>query len=539
MTSNQMQELESKLKQRFATTLQWDADAVTVALNPANFSSHIRFLRFEANFILLLDICAVDRLKLAQNASSRFELVYILLNMEEHLRLQAKVQVNGQEKIPSVAAFWENAKWCETEVSELMGIPIENATGKSLFLSSGFTGHPLKKDYTPDSQGTPRATVAKRAFPGPPPSHPRAEWVALGPNHPAMADSMRIFLLLEGEKVCRAKCEIGLLHRGVEKLTEQRTYQQIIPYAERLNYNSPAINAVGWCMSVERAAQLKIPDRAKAIRMILQEFSRINDHLSCLGTSLLDAGAIKNYHDCLDLREYVAKAMQSYSGSRHLNGVMRIGGLAHDLPTGWVTEALEVAKRLSQGIKKLNLALIQGRSWIEKTKSGTVSASDAINWGLTGPTLRACGVNYDLRKTNPYDFYQDVDFEIPLGINGDAYDRFLVRLEEMRQSLRIITQVLDNLPSGEVFAENSPWNLRGEEAPPLPAREQYHFIEAANGELGFYLVSDGTPSPYRLKIRPPGMALGQAYPQMAKNTWYEKALLAFTSLNLVPGEIDR
>ncbi len=532
MTSETAEKLRNKLQRRFGKS-------GVLELDLKNFFSEMRFLRFEANFILLLDICGVDRIGLPRKTRHRFELTYILLNMEEHYRLQIKINIDDQNQIPSVSKIWENAKWCEREIGELLGIPIEDAEKESLFLPIGFEGYPLRKDFAINPKNRSKLPRVKKAFPVLPPTNPNTEWVELGPTHPAVMDNIRIFLLLKGEEVCDAKCEVGLLHRGVEKLLEQRNYQQITPYTERLNYNSPSINSVGWCMTVEKAAQLQIPDRAKAMRMVLMEFSRISDHLLCLGISLLDAGAIKNYHDCLELRKHVCKTMQSYSGPRHLNGAIRIGGLACDLPPGWITATLEVTKWLSLGIKRLHLAIVQGRSWMEKTKSNPINASDAINWGLTGPTLRACGVNYDLRKTNPYYFYEDVDFEIPLGINGDAYDRFLVRLEEMNQSLKIIIQVLDNLPSGKVFTEDKQWQICGQEVPKLPEGELYHFIEAANGELGFFLVSDGKNTPYRLKIRPPSLALGQAYSKIAQNSWYEKALLTFTSLNIVPGEIDR
>ncbi len=554
-------ELKDRLSQHFGTSLTWKEESMTLTLELNQFLSEMKFLRFEAGFILLLDICGVDCLAMEQkpHARHRFELIYILLNMEEHCRLHVKLVVDEGCEIPSLSTLWESAYWCEREVWELLGLNIEKARGKPLFLSGRFEGHPLRKDFSINLKSESKiGPVPKREVPEKwlealaVEAECPGEWVSLDPTHPAVADSMRVFLFLQGEKVHRAQCEVGFLHRGFEKLAEEKTYQQIIPYTERLNYNSPSINSIGWCMTVEKVAELEIPDRAKAIRMVLTEFSRISDHFLCLGSSAFDAGAVKDYYQCLELREGLFKAMESYSGARQMGNAPRIGGVAYDLPLGWITEALEVVKLLSSGVEKISLSLVQSRSWMEKTKSSTINASDAINWGLTGPALRACGVNYDLRKTNPYYFYQDVDFEIPLGISGDAYDRFLVRLEEIRQSLRIITQVLDNIPPGDVLIEDAVWcpsiadrrqrekpSRLSDYLPKVPRGEWYHFIEAANGELGFYLVSDGGSAPYRLKVRPPSLALCQSYSKLVEDSWYERALMTFSSLNIVPGEVDR
>ena len=551
MKAQQNKAFIQKLKQKFSHIQKSNQNKeyyLTLSTTLSEFIPTITYLKFKADFILLLDICGVDNLKKepSNTTTHRFELIYLLLNMENHFKIAIKLPLSIYDEVPSIAHLWNYANWCEIENRELFGINIQNTKGKNLYLNQSFQGYPLRKDFQskkiipiPSKKELPKKKImVSSAQP-----EDQAEWTSIDPSHPMLNDSIRIYLLLRGEKVYTGQCEIGFIHRGFEKLSEQKNYQQIIPYTERLNYYAPSINAIAWCSLIEKAMDIPITDRTKMIRMLLIELNRISNHLRCLQTSTSYAGAIKEYDQISNLQEAFTQVMESYQGSRVMGNIPRIGGMSHDLHKDWNTEAFDLIKYIKHNIDELNLSLTRSRLWIEKMRSNPISPSNAIDWGFTGPILRACGVNYDLRKSNPFYFYEDIDFEIPLGINGNSYDRYLVRLEEIRQSLDIITQVLYNLPKQPIFEKDSPWDIHSLKEdvifPTIPKGEWYHSIESPNGELGFFLISDGGESPYRLKVRPPSLAPCQAYPHIVNNSWYEEALTTFHSLNIVPGEIDR
>jgi len=362
---------------------------------------------------------------------------------------------------------------------------------------------------------------------------------------------------IEGEVIKRSKLEIGYLHRCFEKMTENHLYNQVIPYTDRLNYCSSPMNNIGWCKAVEDMMGIEIPDRAMAIRMVLAELSRIIDHLVCIGAGAVDLGALTTMFFCLEERERVYELFEKLSGARLTVSLTRIGGMAQELPVGWVTDCLTVVQKMEKGIAEVDRLLTKNKIYVDRTRVCPISAADAISWGYTGPCLRAAGVNYDLRKTNPYYFYKDVDFEIPIGQNGDPYDRYLVRMEEMRQSLRIIKQVLNNIPSG-------PYQSLDKRVCIPPKKEVYtnieglmnHFMlvmkgvrpqvgeiysatEAANGELGFYIISDGGPNPYRVKVRPPCFAIYQSMSEVVQGHMISDLIAELGSMNIIAGELDR
>jgi NADH-quinone oxidoreductase subunit C/D len=527
------------------------------------FYGQMKKLKDELGFIMLLDICGVDnqnRPKEDFKHGKRFESVYHLLNMETHERVRIRVPLNESETIPSVMPLWKAADWFEREAWDMYGIDFEGRKKERLLTHYKFVGHPLRKDYAATNnqpldesediyfEPDPTLTEEQRSS---------REWVNIGPSHPATHGTLRVMTELEGEVIRRSKLEIGYLHRCFEKMCENHTYNQVIPYTDRLNYCSAPMNNIGWCKAVEDMMGIEIPDRAKALRMILAELSRVIDHLVCIGANAVDIGALTNFWFCFEQRERIYELFEKLCGARLTVSLTRVGGMAYDLPPAWVSECMETVKVIAKNIEKVDGMLTKSRIWIDRTKVGGVSAKDAIQWGYTGPCLRAAGVNYDIRKASPYYFYKDMDFEIPVGQKGDCFDRYLVRMEEMRQSLRIVSQVLNNLPSGPVKVLDKRISLPEKKEVYTnieglmnhfmlvmkgvrpPVGEFYSATEAANGELGFYFISDGSHRPYRVKVRPPCFAIYQSFSETIKDQMIADAVAILGSMNIIAGELDR
>lgn len=380
----------------------------------------------------------------------------------------------------------------------------------------------------------------------------------LGPSHPTMHGTLRILLTLDGERIVGAVPEIGYLHRCFEKESEDHTYTQIVPYTDRLNYVSPLMNNVGYAMAVEKLLGIGVPARAEYIRVIISELSRIMDHLVCIGTNVVDIGALTNFWYFFNVRESLYVWVEALTGARLTNTYTRIGGVARDLPEGFDAGVRKCLKELDVAVKEVMGLLRKNRIFMERTRDvGVISGEDAIAYGFTGPCLRASGVAYDIRKAHPYCRYDEFDFDVPLGVAGDTYDRTIVRIEEIRQSVRIVEQALAKIPDGPIINPEAHTAL-----PPKaevynsieglirhfeiimfgvkpPVGEVYSYTEAANGELGFYIVSDGSGTPYRIKVRPPCFAIYQAYPHMIKGQMLADAIAILGSLNIVAGELDR
>ncbi len=520
-------------------------------------------LKTEQGFSMLLDLCGVDNLKRPQKEwqhKKRFEVVYHLLNMETHQRVRVKVPLDDNETVPSVMSLWKAADWFEREAWDMFGVEFEGRQKERLLTHHEFVGHALRKDYAAtdnqelsESQDIffeedPNLTEEEKSS---------REWVNIGPSHPATHGTLRVMVELEGEVIKRSKLEIGYLHRCFEKMAECHDYNQIIPYTDRLNYCSSPMNNIGWCKAVEDFMGLQIPDRAQAIRMILAELSRVIDHLVCIGTAAVDVGALTNFWFCFEQRELVYELFEKLCGARLTVSLTRVGGMAWELPPGWVSQCKRTVKKIKKNIEKVDKMLTGSRIWMDRTQVGGISAENAIAWGYTGPCLRATGVDYDIRKKSPYYFYQDVDFEVPVGRDGTCFDRYLVRMEEMRQSLGIVEQVLKNLPAGPVVVDNKHvvlpskrevyTNIEGlmnhfmliMKGINPPVGEHYSFTEAANGELGFYFISDGSGQPYRVKVRPPCFAIYQSFSEVVQNSMLADAIATLGSMNVIAGELDR
>ena len=355
----------------------------------------------------------------------------------------------------------------------------------------------------------------------------------MGPQHPSTHGVLRVILKLDGEKVLGTECVIGYLHRGVEKIAENRTYTMFNPYVDRMDYVAAVSNGLGYCEAVEKLFATEAPQRAQYIRVILTELCRIASHQVWLGTHALDIGALTPLFYCFRDREEVLKIFEKYCGARLTTHAFRIGGCIYEAYDGFEQDCKNFCDAFLPKLDEYEELLTTNRIWVRRTKGiGILKPEDCIALGVTGPVLRASGVKWDLRKAQPYESYKAFDFEIPTGVNGDTYDRYLVRVQEMRQSVRIIRQAVDGLPSGPIVAK-IPKVLKP------PVGEVYHSIEAPKGELGYFIVSDGSTQPYRVRVRPPSFVNLQALDKMARGMLVADVVAVIGTLDIVLGEVDR
>ena len=358
--------------------------------------------------------------------------------------------------------------------------------------------------------------------------------INMGPQHPSTHGVLRVVLRLDGEKVVDSDVVIGYLHRGIEKLCENRNYTQIVLLTDRMDYVSAATSNVGYCETVEKLMGIEVPRRARYVRTILSELQRIASHCLWLGTHAMDIGAMTVFLYAFRERELILDLFEEFCGARLTYNSMRIGGLPQDIPVGWDRKVLEFCKIMIEKVDEYETLLTHNRIWLERTRGvGVISGPDAIGIGLSGPPLRGSGVVRDVRKDEPYAAYADFDFDVPLGLAGDTYDRYLVRIEEFHQSVRIIRQALDGLPEGPIIGK----------VPRLikpPAGETYHAIESPKGELGYFIASDGkSNTPYRFRVRPPSFCNLQALPQLIKGHLVSDVVALIGSIDIVLGEVDR
>ena len=381
-----------------------------------------------------------------------------------------------------------------------------------------------------------------------------------GPQHPATHGTLRIVLELDGETVVKATPHLGYLHTGFEKLGEHLDYNQYIVVTDRMNYLSPLSNNFGYVLAVEKLLGLEIPKRGQYVRVLMAELSRLADHLIWLGMGALDLGAFTAFLYGFKEREKLYNIFEKATGARLTTSYTRVGGVLRDLYDGFEEEVDAFLSAFPKTLKEVHTLLTRNRIWMDRTKEvGVISGEDAISYGLTGPCLRASGVEHDLRKAEPYSSYEDFDFDVAVGDNGDVYDRYLVRMEEMVQSCHIVRQAMDNLPEGPV---NVPDNkiilpekkdayghieglihhfkiiMDGHGVQP-PRGEIYSATESPNGELGFYIVSDGSGTAYRIRIRPPSLLQFQVVPHMVEGGMVSDIVAVLGSLNIIAGELDR
>jgi NADH-quinone oxidoreductase subunit D len=379
----------------------------------------------------------------------------------------------------------------------------------------------------------------------------------LGPTHPATHGIFQNILKMDGERIQSSEQTVGYIHRAFEKLAERRPYNQITPITDRLNYCSSPINNLGWDMTVEKLIGIEVPKRVDYMRVIVMELARISDHLVCNSVIGVDTGALTGFTFMFQERERIYEIFEEMCGARLTTNIGRIGGFERDFNT-------IAMRKINAFVKEFPKRFVEFRSLLERNRifmdrvidAGPISGERALNYGFTGPNLRAAGVDYDVRVMTPYSSYQDFDFEIPVGISGDTFDRFMVRQEEIIQSLAIIRQALEKMPSGPYHADVPEFYLppkkevyRNMEAliyhfkivmgeMKIPEGEVYFSVEGANGELGYYLISDGGRTPYRLHFRRPCFIYYQAYPEMIKGALLSDAIVTMSSMNVIAGELD-
>jgi len=582
-----------------------------------------RFLKHEHRpaFGFLMDLSGMDYLTFAR-ASSRFEVVYNLFAWPEKLRLRLRVPVPETDPIvPTVSHLWKGANWYEREVWDMFGIRFKGHPDlRRILLYDEFKGHPLRKDY-PITRRHPLISNEKLSPPSengrsntyrikqpPVTANTQNMLLNMGPSHPAMHGVIHIFLELEGERVEKADIGIGYLHRAFEKDAEAVTWTQVFPYTDRLNYVSPLINNVGYAMAVEKLMNLQITERCQYIRVLMSEISRITDHLTCIGASAMELGAMTAFLYFLKVRDMFYELIEQITGARLTVSYVRIGGVKADLTPEFSDHLRKILGELRIAMKEMHKLLTRNRVFVDRMKGiGVIDKEKAMSYGFTGPMLRSCGVDYDVRKAEPYLIYDQLDFDIPYGQYGDNYDRYLVRMEEVEQSVRIIEQCLERIPGGDINVDHkgnlipaskmadlgkfghtkgllqiqavtdptlSGGNSRlrnnifpDDKSAVLPAKEKtygsieglmnpfmlimegygiqppagdaYAAVEGANGELGFYVVSNGEDKPYRVRVRPPCFALMSGFHEMIVGDAVADVIASFGTVNMIAGELDR
>lgn len=384
--------------------------------------------------------------------------------------------------------------------------------------------------------------------------------INMGPQHPATHGVLRLVLDLNGETIVKCTPYVGYLHRGVEKLGENRTYLTALPLTDRLDYIAAMANNQGYCLAVERLFGAEAPERAKYIRTMVAEMSRISSHILWLGTHALDIGAMTVFLYSFREREWILDLFEMLCGARLTTSYVRIGGVKNDVSQEFLDSLYRFTEQFPGRINEYETLIDQNRIWLKRTKGiGVIEADEAVNWGLSGPTLRGSGVSYDVRKHAPYDAYDKVDFDVPIGKRGDVYDRYRCRMEEMRQSNRIIKQCIEKLPRGPVMAPDAPkltlppkdnilksmesmihhFVLITKGPMAAPEGEIYSSIEAPKGELGFYFVSDGSGRPYRMRVRAPSFVHASVIPRLCEGSLVADVIANIGTVDIVLGECDR
>ncbi len=566
-----MNEILQELRTRFPNDVLATAEQhgqVAVTIRPTALRPVMEHLRTPAGggFDFLADLAGVDGMNLGWK-SHRFEVVYQLRSMASGRRLRIKAACPAvNPEVPTVSDLWKCANWFEREVWDMFGVKFTGHPNlKRLLTHHRFVGHALRKDYfvkdqqwlddEEDSLLDELGEVGENPADG---GFSELIPVNIGPAHPATHGTLRVLVKLDGETIVKGVAEMGYLHRAFEKHSEVGTWTQVIPYTDRLNYCSAMLNNIAYCRAAEKLLSIEVPERTKFIRVIIAEVSRIIDHLVCIGANLVDVGALTNFWYCFALREKAYEALEGLCGARLTSSYVRIGGVSDDLNPTFIAQIRDFIKELPNAVNDVLGLVKKNRILLDRLVGvGVMPKSEALSWGYTGPCLRASGIAYDIRKAEPYDVYDQMNFDIPTGSVGDSADRFFIRFEEISQSLRILEQALDRIPEGPVFSAdrrvvapakpdvyNNIEALMNHfvliyEGIKVPRGEAYSCVEGANGELGFYLVSDGTGRPYRVRVRPPCLPLFASFTRLIEGAMVADAVAILGTLNIIAGELDR
>jgi NADH-quinone oxidoreductase subunit C/D len=533
-----------------------------------DIKSTISKLKNEDNYTTLLDITVIDYLKFPDVTPSRFAVVYILRDQSFKNQISVKSFIDDNTlELETISDIYTAANWGEREAYDQYGINFKGHPNlKRLLNHHQFVGHPLRKDYeitkgqicteTEDLMDEMDPLLTSKGYT--PEDINDLMLLNVGPSHPASHGTIRNFMALEGETITACVTEIGYLHRGFEKSCENHTYSQVIPYTDRLNYCSAILNNIGYSKAVEEMLKIDITARAKMIRVIIGELSRIIDHLVCNAANMVDLGGLTNFWYLFAPRDKAYDLLSKLTGARLTNTYTRIGGLEFDLYDGFAEDLAVVLKETEVAIDDALSLIAHNKIFHDRTQDvGVIKADFALDNGITGPNLRAAGVAHDLRKDKPYYGYENFDFDIVIGSHGDVYDRMMCRFEEMSQSIRIIRQAMKELPNGPINV-NAPGillpskkdvygNIEGLmnqfkltfEGIKVPKGEYYSSTEGGNGELGFFIVSDGSGRPYKVKCRPPCFYALGAYAKIVEGGMLADAVVTMASMNFIAGEFDR
>jgi NADH-quinone oxidoreductase subunit C/D len=549
-------------------------DSVVIDVQPDNLESTLSILKNEPDFNcgLLVDVTAIDYLDYPQSMEARYAVVHTLRNWEEDLLIQVRTPVKDPEVgVQSCSHLWGSALWGEREAYDQYGIKFHGHPDLRRILNHWqFEGHPLRKDYPIDkrqicyeSDSMEKEIKARLAEKGVDDEtmediNTEVMFLNIGPSHPATHGAIRIMAALDGETIIANVNEVGYLHRGFEKNSEQMTYNQIIPLTDRLNYCSSMMNNIAYVKAVESWLGVEITERAQFMRVVLGEFYRVLDHLVCLSAALVDLGGLTVYWYLYNEKEAAYDFISRLTGARLTSSFTRIGGMYRDFYDGWKEDMEGHLVTIERGISDALSLVDTNRIVHDRTQNVCViSGETALSYGLTGPNLRASGVPYDLRKDSPYYNYESFDFNVPVGTNGDVYDRFMIRFYEMTESIKILRQALKHIPEGPINVTDSQVSLPEKsqvydnieglanhfklvfEGVKAPVGEWYDGYEAANGELGFHFVSDGSGKPYKLKVRPPCFYTMGGFHKMVEGNMIADAVINLSCINIIGGELDR
>jgi NADH-quinone oxidoreductase subunit C/D len=540
----------------------------------------LRHLRsgVERPFRALYDLTAIDervRSNRPGQPGSDFTVVYHLLSYGRNEDIRIKVPLREDAaSLPSITGIWESAGWYEREVWDMFGIGFDGHPNlKRILMPPTWKGHPLRKDHParatemgpfrlPDDkelseqmalQFKPEDWGMKRQS-----EDTDFMFLNLGPQHPGTHGLIRFILQLDGEEIVDAVLDIGYHHRGAEKMGERQSWHTYIPYTDRVDYLGGVMNNLAYCLAVEELASIDVPDRAKTIRVMLAELFRIASHLVWYGTFAQDVGSLSPVFYMFTDRERVFDIVEAVCGGRMHPEWFRIGGVAQDLPKGWDGLVRNFLKYLPPRLKEYDSIVMRNSIFTGRTKGvGVYTLDEAIDWGVTGPGLRACGFDWDFRKKRPYSGYDNFDFDIPTAVHGDCYDRGVVRVEEMRQSLRIIEQCVNNMPSGPYKSahplatpprkERTMYDIETlishflsvSWGPVIPPGEAFFGIEATKGSNGYYLISDGSTTSYRTRIRTPSFPHLQMVPKLSRRLMIADLLAILGSIDFILADLDR
>jgi NADH-quinone oxidoreductase subunit C/D len=540
----------------------------------------LRYLKdgAEPPFRMLYDLTAIDeRVRTHREGQPAADLtvVYHLLSFERNEDIRLKVPLGGEyPSVPTITDIWPSSNWYEREVWDMFGIRFDGHPHlRRILMPPTWAGHPLRKEHPAratemgpfrlpdDKQDAEQEALRFRPEEwGMSRSSEEADFMFLnlGPQHPGTHGVLRIVLQLDGEEIVDAVPDIGFHHRGAEKMGERQTWHTYIPYTDRVDYLGGVMNNLPYVLAVEALAGIQVPDRVKVIRVMMCEFFRIASHLVWYGTFAQDVGALSPVFYMFTDRERIFDIVEAICGGRMHPSWFRIGGVAQDLPSGWDRLVREFVQYLPARLTEYDTLVMQNRIFKARTQGiGAYTVDEAIEWGVTGPGLRAAGYGWDFRKRRPYSGYDQFDFEVPVGKRGDCYDRGVVRVEEMRQSLRIIEQCVNHMPSGPYKADHPlatpPLKERTMQdietlithflgvswGPVIPPGEACVGVEATKGNNGYYLISDGSSLPYRVRIRAPSFPHLQMIPMISRGLMIPDLLALLGSIDYVLADVDR